>query len=203
MQGLTLEVLGDANDYVGKGLSGGIIVLRPPVSSPLESHENTIIGNVVLYGATAGRLFASGLAGDRFCVRNSGAQAVVEGCGSNGCEYMTGGVAVILGPVGQNFAAGMTGGMAFVYDEMDAFADHVNGDSIVYQRIETEYWEDVVKVLIQQHVKRTHSRFGLRLLNDWKLEVGRFWQVVPNEMLGKLEHPLTKDEEAAMRSAGE
>ncbi len=203
VQGLTLEVLGDANDYVGKGLSGGIIVLRPPVSSPLESHKNTIIGNVVLYGATAGRLFASGLAGDRFCVRNSGAQAVVEGCGSNGCEYMTGGVAVILGPVGQNFAAGMTGGMAFVYDEMDAFADHVNEDSVIYQRIETEYWEDVVKVMIQQHVKRTHSRLGLRLLNDWKREVGRFWQVVPKEMLGKLEHPLTKDEEAAMRSAGE
>ncbi|MFQ5764214.1 MAG: glutamate synthase-related protein, partial [Rhodospirillales bacterium] len=203
VQGLTLEVLGDANDYVGKGLSGGIIVLRPPVSSPLESHDNTIIGNVVLYGATGGRLFASGLAGDRFCVRNSGAQAVVEGCGSNGCEYMTGGIAVILGPVGANFAAGMTGGMAFVYDAENRFAERVNDESVVYQRIETEYWEDVVKVLTQQHVKRTHSRFALRLLNDWTLELGNFWQVVPKEMLGKLEHPLTADEERALRSAGE
>ncbi|MBI2586691.1 MAG: glutamate synthase large subunit [Rhodospirillales bacterium] len=203
VQGLTLEVLGDANDYVGKGLSGGIIVLRPPVSSPLESHNNTIIGNVVLYGATAGRLFASGLAGDRFCVRNSGAQAVVEGCGSNGCEYMTGGVAVILGPVGQNFGAGMTGGMAFVHDEHDRFRHRVNPDSVVWQRIETGYWEDVVKVLVQQHVKRTHSRFALRLLNDWELEVGKFWQVVPKEMLGKLEHPTTVAEERALKSAGE
>ncbi|HEX9702205.1 MAG TPA: glutamate synthase large subunit, partial [Rhodospirillales bacterium] len=187
----------------GKGLSGGIIVLRPPVSSPLESRDNTIIGNVVLYGATAGRLFASGLAGDRFCVRNSGAQAVVEGCGSNGCEYMTGGVAVILGPVGQNFGAGMTGGMAFVHDEHDRFRHRVNPDSVVWQRIETGYWEDVVKVLVQQHVKRTHSRFALRLLNDWELEVGKFWQVVPKEMLGKLEHPTTVAEERALKSAGE
>jgi glutamate synthase (NADPH/NADH) large chain len=203
VQGMTLEVLGDANDYVGKGLSGGIIVLRPPVSSPLETNRNAIVGNVVLYGATAGRLFAAGLAGDRFCVRNSGAQAVVEGCGSNGCEYMTGGVAVILGPVGLNFGAGMTGGMAFVYDEMSEFEKMVNPDSVTWQRIETEYWEDVVKVLVQQHVKRTHSRFALRLLNDWSLEVGKFWQVVPKEMMGKLEHPLTAGEEKAMRSAGE
>ena len=116
VQGLKIVVSGDANDYVGKGLSGGTIVLRMPTSSPLISSENTIIGNVVLYGATGGKLFAAGQAGERFCVRNSGARAVVEGCGSNGCEYMTGGIAVILGPVGDNFAAGMTGGMAFVYD---------------------------------------------------------------------------------------
>ena len=117
VQGLKLEVFGDANDYVGKGLSGGTIVVRPMTASPLVTNrDNTIIGNTVLYGATAGRLFAAGQAGERFCVRNSGAVAVVEGCGSNGCEYMTGGTAVILGPVGDNFAAGMTGGMAFVYD---------------------------------------------------------------------------------------
>ncbi|MFQ5785788.1 MAG: glutamate synthase large subunit, partial [Alphaproteobacteria bacterium] len=116
VQGLKLEVFGDANDYVGKGLSGGTIVVRPTVSSPLVGHQNTIIGNTVLYGATAGKLFAAGQAGERFAVRNSGALAVVEGCGSNGCEYMTGGGAVVLGAVGDNFAAGMTGGMAFVYD---------------------------------------------------------------------------------------
>ena len=154
-------------------------MLRPTVSSPLESNANVIIGNTVLYGATAGRLFAAGRAGERFCVRNSGAQAVVEGCGSNGCEYMTGGIAVILGPVGANFAAGMTGGMAFVHDPDDTFHHRVNSETVVYQRIETEYWEDVVKVLIQQHVKRTHSQFALGLLNDWHREAGQFWQVTP------------------------
>ena len=122
MQGLKLEVFGDANDYVGKGLSGGTIVVRPMVSSPLASQDNVIIGNTVLYGATAGKLFAAGQAGERFAVRNSGATTVVEGCGSNGCEYMTGGIAVILGAVGDNFAAGMTGGMAFVCDPKNEFA---------------------------------------------------------------------------------
>ncbi|MGH7005911.1 MAG: glutamate synthase-related protein, partial [Alphaproteobacteria bacterium] len=112
VQGMKLEVFGDANDYVGKGLSGGTIVVRPPATSPIETHRNVIIGNTVLYGATAGKLFAAGQAGERFAVRNSGARAVVEGCGSNGCEYMTGGVVAILGSVGDNFAAGMTGGAA-------------------------------------------------------------------------------------------
>src|SRR5437764_4807372 len=119
VQGLKLEVFGDANDYVGKGLSGGTIVVRPMTSSPLVANENTIIGNTVLYGATSGKLFAAGQAGERFAVRNSGAQVVIEGCGSNGCEYMTGGNAVILGPTGDNFGAGMTGGMAFIHDSAD------------------------------------------------------------------------------------
>ena len=203
VQGLNIEVLGDANDYVGKGLSGGIIVLRPTASSPLESNANVIIGNTVLYGATAGRLFAAGQAGERFCVRNSGARAVVEGCGSNGCEYMTGGVAVVLGPVGANFAAGMTGGMAFVYDPDDEFQYRINPESVVYQRIETKYWEDIVKVLVQQHVKRTQSRFALSILNDWRRELSNLWQVVPKEMLSILEHPLTTDGEAALKLARE
>jgi glutamate synthase (NADPH/NADH) large chain len=116
VQGLRLEVFGDANDYVGKGLSGATIVVRPLPSSPLVWADNVIIGNTCLYGATAGRLFAAGRAGERFAVRNSGAVTVVEGCGDNGCEYMTGGTAVILGPVGDNFAAGMSGGMAYVWD---------------------------------------------------------------------------------------
>ena len=114
--GLKLEVSGDANDYVGKGLSGGRIVVRPPMASPIVAGENTIIGNTVLYGATDGYLFAAGRAGERFAVRNSGAKVVIEGCGSNGCEYMTGGVAVIVGDIGANFGAGMTGGMAYLYD---------------------------------------------------------------------------------------
>src|SRR5690606_36265406 len=128
VQGLKLEVFGDANDYVGKGLSGGTIVVRPMTSSPLISNENTIIGNTVLYGATGGRLFAAGQAGERFAVRNSGAIVVIEGCGANGCEYMTGGRAVILGEVGDNFGAGMTGGMAWVYDPRGSFHSHINPD---------------------------------------------------------------------------
>ncbi len=190
VQGLTLEVFGDANDYVGKGLSGGTIIVRPPVSSPLEGHKNTIIGNTVLYGATAGKLFAAGQAGERFCVRNSGAQAVVEGCGSNGCEYMTGGVAAILGPVDANFGAGMTGGMAYVYDPDDQFQYRVNPDTVIYQRIETEYWDDVLKVLLGQHAKHTGSPFAEHILTTWDRSVGQFWQVVPKEMLDKLEHPV-------------
>ena len=193
VQGLTLEVLGDANDYVGKGLSGGIIVVKPPISSPLESSANTIIGNTVLYGATSGRLFAAGQAGERFCVRNSGAETVIEGCGSNGCEYMTGGVAVILGPTGANFGAGMNGGMAFVYDPDEQFPVRINPDSVVYQRIETDYWEGLVKELIGEHVEQTNSRFAYRLLNDWDLEVSKFWQVIPKEMLDKLEHPVSRE----------
>ena len=204
VQGLKLDVFGDANDYVGKGLSGGIIVLRPPVSSGLETNRNTIIGNTVLYGATAGRLFAAGQAGERFCVRNSGAMAVVEGCGANGCEYMTGGVAVILGPVGDNFAAGMTGGMAFVYDAEDVFERKVNADSVVWQRIETEHWEGVARGLLAEHVKETQSRFAEALLRDWDLEKDKFRQVVPKEMLDKLEHPLTRaGEQQVTAVAGE
>ena len=204
VQGLTLEVMGDANDYVGKGLSGGIIMIKPPVSSPLESNANTIIGNTVLYGATAGKLFDAGQAGERFCVRNSGAETVVEGCGSNGCEYMTGGVAVILGPTGANFAAGMTGGMAFVYDPGEELPVRINPDAVVYQRIETDYWEGLVKGLIAEHVERTNSRFAYRLLNDWDLEVSRFWQVIPKEMLDKLEHTVSRETPPdQMAAAGE
>ena len=200
VQGLKLEVFGDANDYVGKGLSGGTIVVRPMTASPLASNANTIIGNTVLYGATAGRLFAAGQAGERFCVRNSDAMAVVEGCGSNGCEYMTGGVAVILGPVGDNFAAGMTGGMAYVYDPDELLAARINPDSVVMQRIETAHWEGVARDLVSQHVRETQSRFAERLLHDWQREKGKFWQVVPKEMIGRLKHPVTLDAEEEKRA---
>ncbi len=190
VQGLKLEVFGDANDYVGKGLSGGTIVVRPTTASPLTTNENTIIGNTVLYGATDGRLFAAGQAGERFCVRNSAAVAVVEGCGSNGCEYMTGGTAVILGPVGHNFAAGMTGGMAFIYDEEGTLPDRINSESVIFQRIETAHWEGVLKSLVEEHVKETQSRFAERLIIDWTHERGKFWQVVPKEMIDRLAHPV-------------
>ncbi|WP_081816553.1 glutamate synthase large subunit [Fodinicurvata fenggangensis] len=193
VQGLKLEVFGDANDYVGKGLSGGTIVVRPMTKSLLNTEENTIIGNTVLYGATGGKLLAAGQAGERFCVRNSGAVAVIEGCGSNGCEYMTGGTAVILGSVGFNFAAGMTGGMAFVYDPQEVLPRRVNPDSVVWQRVETEHYENLLHELVAEHYAETQSRFSERLLNDWELERGHFWQVVPKEMLGRLEHPITQE----------
>jgi glutamate synthase (NADPH/NADH) large chain len=189
-KGITLEVFGDANDYVGKGLSGGIIVVRPAVSSPLASQDNTIIGNTVLYGATSGRLFAAGQAGERFAVRNSGANVVVEGCGANGCEYMTGGVAVVLGGVGANFGAGMTGGMAFVYDAERSFERRANPDSIVWRRLGSMHWEGVLLDLVREHATRTDSKWAKGLLEDWDRTAADFWQVVPREMLGRLAHPL-------------
>ncbi|QDL90791.1 glutamate synthase large subunit [Paroceanicella profunda] len=189
--GLKIEVSGDANDYVGKGLSGGIIVVRPPLGSPLVAHENTIIGNTVLYGATAGRLFAAGRAGERFCVRNSGATVVVEGCGSNGCEYMTGGMTVILGRTGDNFGAGMTGGMAFVYDEDGTFEDRINAESIVVQPLASAHWEGVLRALVEEHVAETGSARGAEMLRNWDIALPKFRQVCPREMLARLVHPLS------------
>jgi glutamate synthase (NADPH/NADH) large chain len=190
--GLKIEVSGDANDYVGKGLSGGRIVVRPPLASPLIAASNTIIGNTVLYGATAGELYANGLAGERFCVRNSGATVVIEGCGSNGCEYMTGGVAVILGSVGQNFGAGMTGGMAFVYDPDGAFDTVVNPETLVWQGVETEHWQSVLHGLVQDHANETGSAKATQMLHNWEAELGRFVQICPKEMLSRLEYPLSE-----------
>ncbi|MCX8501883.1 MAG: glutamate synthase-related protein, partial [Alphaproteobacteria bacterium] len=190
VQGIKLEVFGDANDYVGKGLSGGTIVVRPPTSSGLVTHLNTIIGNTVLYGATLGKLFAAGQAGERFAVRNSGASVVIEGCGSNGCEYMTGGTAVILGGVGENFAAGMTGGMAFVYDPGGDFLERLNGESVLAFRVETEFWEQQLRGLVEEFVAETDSRHGETLLAHWEGELPHFWQVVPREMMSRLAHPV-------------
>jgi glutamate synthase (NADPH/NADH) large chain len=190
VQGLRIEVMGDANDYVGKGLSGATIVLRLPPSSALASQNNTILGNTILYGATAGRLFAAGRAGERFAVRNSGATAVVEGCGSNGCEYMTGGTVAILGAVGDNFGAGFTGGMAFVYDPDDEFAQRVNPDTVHWQRLASAHWEAALLALIEEHARETSSRYAAMLLHDWEQERGQFWQVVPKEYLKYLPAPL-------------
>ncbi|WP_010185763.1 glutamate synthase large subunit [Sphingomonas sp. PAMC 26605] len=189
-KGITLEVFGDANDYVGKGLSGGIIAVRPVVSSPLASQDNTIIGNTVLYGATSGSLYAAGQAGERFAVRNSGATVVVEGCGANGCEYMTGGTAVVLGPVGANFGAGMTGGMAFVYDADGSFARRANPENITWNRLSSLHWEAVLLGLVRAQHAATDSKWSGALLDDWGRVVEHFWQVVPKEMLTRLSHPL-------------
>ncbi|MBO1327923.1 glutamate synthase large subunit [Acetobacter suratthaniensis] len=181
VQGLKLEVLGDANDYVGKGLSGATITVRPSVSSSLVSNQNAIIGNTVLYGATAGELYAAGQAGERFAVRNSGAVAVIEGCGSNGCEYMTGGTVVVLGDVGDNFGAGFTGGMAFVLDEHDTFDKRVNPESLIWTRVAEPKWADTLKRLVERHVEETDSAYAAMLLHKWEEVLPRFWQIVPTD----------------------
>ncbi|TNJ45071.1 glutamate synthase large subunit [Phaeobacter sp. B1627] len=194
--GLKLEVSGDANDYVGKGLSGGIIVVRPPQVSPLTAAENTIVGNTVLYGATDGYLFAAGRAGERFAVRNSGAKVVIEGCGTNGCEYMTGGVAVILGSIGANFGAGMTGGMAYLYDPDGMAQDLLNMESIVTCPVTVDHWEAELKSLIESHLKETGSRKAVEILQHWEAEKSHFLQICPKEMLNKISHPITLEQPA-------
>ncbi|MEQ1688569.1 MAG: glutamate synthase large subunit, partial [Sphingopyxis sp.] len=200
-QGVTIEVFGDANDYVGKGLSGGRIIVRPMVKSPLISKDNSIIGNTVLYGATSGVLYAAGQAGERFAVRNSGADVVVEGCGASGCEYMTGGTAVILGAVGLNFGAGMTGGMAFVLDVDERFERRANGTSIVWQRLASGHWEGVLRAMIADHARATDSAWAKEILADWDRHRGRFWQICPKEMLSRLAHPLCDAAEMALDAA--
>jgi glutamate synthase (NADPH/NADH) large chain len=188
--GLKLEVAGEANDYVGKGLSGAVIVVRPAQISPLIASDNTIIGNTVLYGATDGFLFASGRAGERFAVRNSGAKTVIEGCGSNGCEYMTGGVAVVLGSIGANFGAGMTGGMAYLYDPTGATAPMMNMETLVTCPVSVAHWQEELKALIARHVAETNSVKGADILQHWDEEKHNFVQVCPKEMLVHLPAPL-------------
>ncbi len=192
-KGLTLNLEGDANDYVGKGLSGGIIAIHPPRASHIIAQDNTIIGNTSLYGATSGKLFAAGQAGTRFAVRNSGADAVIEGCDSNGCEYMTGGNIVILGSVGDNFAAGMTGGMAFVYDKNKEFEDRVNDETVIWQNIQSAYWEGLLKTMIMEHHQRTSSKQAGWIIRHWDEAVADMLQIVPKEMLDKLAHPLADE----------
>lgn len=190
VSGLKLVVSGDANDYVGKGLSGGIIVVRPQQISPLTASTNTIIGNTVLYGATKGFLFASGRAGERFAVRNSGATTVIEGCGSNGCEYMTGGVAVIMGEIGANFAAGMTGGMAYLYDPDQTAETLMNMETVVTCAVKVDHWLAELKFLIERHVVETNSRKAADILQHWDIEQHNFLQICPKEMLAHLPAPL-------------
>ncbi|MEO9514945.1 MAG: glutamate synthase large subunit [Paracoccaceae bacterium] len=194
--GLKLEVSGDANDYVGKGLSGGTIIVRPPMASPIVAADNTIIGNTVLYGATDGYLFAAGRAGERFAVRNSGAKVVVEGCGSNGCEYMTGGVAVILGSIGANFGAGMTGGMAYLYDPEGTSAALMNMETLVTCPVTVDHWRSQLEELLAQHLAETGSRKAADILQHWETERHHFVQVCPKEMLNKLTVPISLEKGA-------
>jgi glutamate synthase (NADPH/NADH) large chain len=180
--GLHMYLEGDANDYVGKGMAGGKLVIYPPRQSAFASHETTIIGNTCLYGATGGKLFAAGQTGERFAVRNSGAYAVVEGVGDHGCEYMTGGAITILGPTGVNFGAGMTGGLAFVLDKTNDFVDRFNHELIDIHRINTEEMEAYQHFLmdmIREHVRETESAWGKQVLDDFFTLLNKFWLVKP------------------------
>jgi glutamate synthase (NADPH/NADH) large chain len=193
VRGLTLKVHGDANDYVGKSLSGGKIIIRPDKNSKIKSNENTIMGNTCMYGATSGSLYASGKAGERFAVRNSGATAVVEGCGSNGCEYMTGGNVIILGKTGDNFGAGMTGGMAFVYDLDKKFKYRVNDETLVFASIQSNYWKNVLKEFIINHYSETNSSHAKKIIDNWEVEYSKFIQICPKEIVSTLREPLVEE----------
>ena len=178
--GVELTLSGDANDYTGKGLSGGVLAVMPPEGARYAAEENVIVGNTVLYGATAGRAFFRGLAGERFAVRNSGASAVVEGVGDHGCEYMTGGHAVILGRTGRNFAAGMSGGVAYVLDEDGTFAARCNMELVGFDEITAED-EAELHALVEEHHLRTQSPVAARLLRSWDSALTRFVKVMPHD----------------------
>ncbi|MDE5798030.1 MAG: glutamate synthase subunit alpha, partial [Treponemataceae bacterium] len=180
-RGLTLRLEGDANDYLGKGLSGGKIVVMPPKNAGYQAEENIIIGNVALYGATGGAAFINGIAGERFCVRNSGATAVVEGCGDHGLEYMTGGVVVILGATGRNLAAGMSGGTAFVLDTKHDLYKSLNKQLVSMREVTDDHDSAILKSLIERHVAETGSALGTRILADFAHYLPHFKKIVPND----------------------
>ena len=180
-KGLTLELVGDSNDYFGKGLSGGKLIVYPPAGSTFEASENIIIGNVALYGATSGKAFINGVAGERFCVRNSGASAVVEGVGDHGCEYMTGGRVVVLGPTGKNFAAGMSGGIAYVLDEGNDLYKRLNKEMVSSGEITSKYDVLELKAMIQEHVALTNSEKGKRILDNFGEYLPKFKKIIPHD----------------------
>jgi glutamate synthase (NADPH/NADH) large chain len=207
-QGISMELIGEGNDYVAKGLCGGRVVIKPPKAFKAKSHENIIVGNTVMYGATTGESYFSGVAGERFCVRNSGASAVVEGVGNHGCEYMTGGTVVVLGNTGQNFAAGMSGGVAYVYDEDGLFSKRCNPSMVSLEKVETQQAqpkvpqhlnqpdEVILKTLIEKHLKYTESERAKFILDNWDKVRSQFVKVMPNEYkraLNELHASLTKE----------
>ncbi|MCR5267881.1 MAG: glutamate synthase subunit alpha, partial [Lachnospiraceae bacterium] len=179
--GLTLDVTGDANDYLGKGLSGGKIVLKASEDAGYEAEDNMIAGNVALYGATSGEVYIAGMAGERFCVRNSGASAVVEGVGEHGCEYMTGGRCVILGPTGKNFAAGMSGGIAYVYDEHNRLYRNLNKEMVLMEQIENKTDREELQKMLENHVRYTGSKKAAQILANFKEELPRFKKIIPED----------------------
>jgi len=185
--GITIELEGDANDYVGKGLSGGRVIVYPPQARSFVAEENIIVGNVCLYGATSGEVYFRGRAAERFCVRNSGANAVVEGVGDHGCEYMTGGHVVILGKTGRNFAAGMSGGIAYVWDLDGKFNLNCNLATVELERISAGEEERMVKEMIRRHQAFTGSEQAARVLADWPLFMKKCIKVMPTDLKAVLE----------------
>ncbi len=191
-KGLTLILEGDANDYVGKGLSGARIAVYPPKAATFKANENIIAGNTIGYGAISGEIYLRGVAGERFCVRNSGASAVVEGVGDHGCEYMTGGRVVVIGPTGRNFAAGMSGGIAYVYDDNGMFPSLCNKDLVSFEKLESDDDKDAVKRLLENHVKLTNSPVAAAIVKDWENELRWFVKVMPNDYKRVLEEKAKK-----------
>ena len=180
-KGITINLEGDANDYVGKGLSGGKIIIYPPNESKFVAEENILLGNVALYGATGGEAYFRGIAAERFCVRNSGARVVVEGIGDHGCEYMTGGRAVILGKTGRNFGAGMSGGIAYVYDKDQNFEKKCNLSTFELEKIKVKEDIEELKELIENHFRYTKSSVAKKILDNWKKELFNFKKVMPTD----------------------
>jgi glutamate synthase domain-containing protein 3 len=180
-KGMTLTLDGDANDYIGKGLSGGQIIVSTPKASTFVPEDNIIVGNVAFYGATAGAAYINGMAGERFCVRNSGVHAVVEGVGDHGCEYMTGGRVVILGKTGRNFAAGMSGGVAYALDEAGDFATRCNMQTVALERMEDLAESEEIRQMIRRHAECTNSRKAKYVLDNWTDLVPKFVKVMPKD----------------------
>ena len=189
-KGIHLELEGDSNDYVGKGLSGGELTIYPNKNAPFVAEENILVGNVCFYGATGGKAFIRGVAGERFCVRNSGVAAVVEGIGDHGCEYMTGGTVTILGRTGINFGAGMSGGIAYVYDIDGDFSTKCNMEMIELESIDDHDEQIALKDVIKDHYERTGSNRALEILESWEMNITRFIKVIPTDykrMLGYIQ----------------
>jgi glutamate synthase domain-containing protein 3 len=194
-EGVDIFLEGDTNDYMGKGMGGGKIVICPPAGAGLVPEDNIIIGNVALYGATAGQAFIRGRAGERFCVRNSGARTVVEGVGDHGCEYMTGGVAVVLGPTGRNFAAGMSGGIAFVYDPDDNFEIRFNPGLADLELVTDPEDIATLRTMIKDHLRYTNSTPARTILENWDQALPRFKKVMPRDYRRVLEERKRRQEQ--------
>lgn len=180
-KGITLTLVGDANDHVGKGLSGGKLIIKPPSDSPFNAHENIIIGNVAFYGGTSGEAYIAGIAGERFCIRNSGVNAVIEGVGDHGCEYMTGGTVVILGKTGRNFAAGMSGGVAYVLDADGTFPTFCNKEIVLLEPLTTLRDKLTVQKLILNHANLTGSKTANTIIQNWDSYINKFVKVIPKD----------------------
>jgi glutamate synthase domain-containing protein 3 len=194
---MTLWLEGDANDYCGKGLSGGKIIVQPPAAATFVPEENILIGNVALYGATSGMLFARGVAGERFAVRNSGAMAVVEGVGDHGCEYMTGGRIVVIGRTGRNFAAGMSGGIAYIYDPDGDFDIRCNKEMVDLEKLDDAEDIDLVHGLLERHKEFTASTVAAKLLTDWPAVASKFVKVMPRDYKRVIREQLIEAEQRA------